>query len=82
MDFGDFLCLSWNGVCWIVDEGEVEEEKEQNIANKGWFSSTNESDIQQVSLNTWDIMCYSNAILVVHKVMWNVHGDFVLSMLT
>lgn len=50
--FKRFFVSDLKGICRIADGGEVEEQEEQDFADKDWFSNTNESDIQQVSLST------------------------------
>ena len=56
--------LRW-GYNWIADGREVEEEKEQDIAYKDWFSHTHESQIQQVSSK----LCLSK-LFMVFSVFW------------
>lgn len=44
-----FCCLLIGSI-ELLDGGEAEEEKEQDIAYQNWFSNTYESGIEQVSL--------------------------------
>lgn len=45
----------------MSDGGEVEKEKEQNIASENWFSNPHESGISQVSSLQ---ICLSNGIFL------------------